>query len=967
MWRLKLSGEELISLDCGRNSHDYSVIETVLQEKIGLLFSSIKILQNNQELHVLKGVKKDRVSVFVEQFQSRKTALLTRRRIAQEKEKLEKDYEDLLPCINDLKRSLRTDIYFSARWREKLLSIIAPYIDDVRDCLRRAHLDYFEDLEFSKKIQSKLGVIVRVYDYPLEIMGEINRRFVANEISEWGLFFDNLETYSLSKEQKAAAVTFEENTLLNAAAGSGKTSTVVARVVYMLAKGIQPEDIICLAFNAGAKDEIGERIEAKVAKILKTKSGEILQSEYYDGLLSVNPKKVHCRTFHGLGRSIIEAYRGKPYPRHAISNPTQSENRFKRALELCMAEHSFQLDWVFLQTVLRFPEPEVSRFKSEYEYNQYLQSIYEKKQQSEGVLSLGTSKLVKSSQEVSISNWLYIQGIDFEYERPFEEGSDYLECSPNDPWIPDFSYKLPDGTVIIHEHFGLDKDGKAPSFFDNPEFYEENSKSKKAALKALNTLHFWTSSAQFYDETIFLYLEEALVSRGIKVAARTYDDIKGRLDDIGQEPDFDIITKAVSQIRANGLQRDELSSRVKMQPNTQRAKRFLNVCFSLADKIDQFLDSEKQIDFDAMMCKAIEKLSSDEEPKKALPPYRYFIVDEFQDTAPGRAKLVQLLRQRDQASKLFVVGDDWQSINRFAGSDLRYFTDFGDHFNHLYEDSDHCLELTETRRCPKGINDIARAFITSTRHLSNKEVVTKGNSMTQGVIDILSVKKDGELPNIIESTLSHWHQSFLIRNSERPEDAVDKPTVMILGRYSAKYIKGISDNGYIDSLGRKWSEYFDFIGKEDKKTGLKSIYHTVHRSKGLEADYILVVGLNDVRKSVFSFPSERESDPLLALVSPASEPVPDAEDRRLFYVALTRAKKQVVLCADYYSPSNYATTLLRDNRDGSVLFNSDPTLPELCHRCKKGVFYREFKGKNGRNSYYRCSNQAGCKATKTIR
>ncbi len=734
----------------------------------------------------------------------------------------------------------------------------------------------------------------------------------------------------------------------------------------MLAKGVQPNEIICLTFNSGAKDEIEERISNKVNKMLKNQPGEIIDAESYEHLSSAQYKKVDCKTFHGLGKSIVESYRGKRYPKHAISNHDQRKNRFKRALHSCIEERSFQQDWIWLQAVLRFPDPEPSRFTSEYEYNEYLQSIYKKKQQAKGVLSLGTDKLVKSSQEVSISNWLYINGVEFEYERPFEEGSEYLGCSPSEAWIPDFTYKLPDGTYIVHEHFGLDKDGKAPSFFGNPALYEKNAKEKQSVLTELNALHFWTTSAQFYDESIFSYLEEHLISRGIKIKPRVYDDIEERLESIGQTPDYDIVKTAVTQIRANGLKRDELSSRVETQPNRRRAERFLNVCFALAERIDKLLSEDKQIDFDAMMHRAIEYLESDKTPEINLPPYRYFIVDEFQDTAPGRAKLVQLLRQRDVHSKLFVVGDDWQSINRFAGSDLNYFTYFGDHFNHLFENSDKYLELTETRRCPKAINNIARTFITSTGHLSNKRVVTKGNSLTQGVIDILSILNDNKLPSLIDSTLRKWYEASRSQQVDNPGSTSKKPTAMILGRYRAKFINGISDEGYTKSLTEKWSEHFDFLGPEDSKTKQNSIYLTAHTSKGLEADYILVIGLNDVRKSVFSFPSERETDPLLELVSPSNEPIPDAEDRRLFYVALTRAKKQVVLYADYHSPSFYVTTLLREHRDGSILFNGELKLPEPCHRCDIGVFYREFPGKNGRNSYHRCSNQAGCNATKTI-
>jgi len=82
---------------------------------------------------------------------------------------------------------------------------------------------------------------------------------------------------------------------------------------------------------------------------------------------------------------------------------------------------------------------------------------------------------------------------------------------------------------------------------------------------------------------------------------------------------------------------------------------------------------------------------------------------------------------------------------------------------------------------------------------------------------------------------------------------------------------------------------------------------TVHRSKGLEADYVILDGLTADK---FGFPSEIEDDPLLGLVLARQDNYPHAEERRLFYVALTRARHQVHLIVDRNQPSPFALELL---------------------------------------------------------
>ena len=151
-------------------------------------------------------------------------------------------------------------------------------------------------------LRSLQGTTVR----PKELLAKRNKDFVESELLRWRSFFDHCEERPLTDEQARAAITFEENTLLVAAAGSGKTSTVVGKVAYALVKGIaRPEEILCLAFNKKAAEEIGQRVTKRLTDMqnescpidpaIKRKLVELVS----------NGIQIESRTFHSLGLKII--------------------------------------------------------------------------------------------------------------------------------------------------------------------------------------------------------------------------------------------------------------------------------------------------------------------------------------------------------------------------------------------------------------------------------------------------------------------------------------------------------------------------------------------------------------------------------------------------------------------------------------------------------------------------------------
>ncbi|MCY4529156.1 MAG: UvrD-helicase domain-containing protein, partial [Chloroflexi bacterium] len=222
--------------------------------------------------------------------------------------------------------------------------------------------------------------------------------------------------------------------------------------------------------------------------------------------------------------------------------------------------------------------------------------------------------------------------------------------------------------------------------------------------------------------------------------------------------------------------------------------------------------------------------------------YRYVLVDEFQDISAGRMKLLQALNRDDTA--YFLVGDDWQSINRFAGSDVGLLRNCGDYLGHVQ-----IRTLNKTFRFGDGILGPSTEFV-----LSNPE-------QWKRTLTSASVTVDRGITVIYEDPAAGLQRA---REDIQTSAPVNGHSVLVLGRYKSSE-KALQ--------GKTPSDEFS----------------TVHRAKGRESDYLVVLDLKDGR---WGFPSKVEDDPLLELVLPPASGggYPFAEERRLFYVAMTRAR-----------------------------------------------------------------------------
>ncbi|HCH51220.1 MAG TPA: DNA helicase IV [Proteus sp.] len=314
----------------------------------------------------------------------------------------------------------------------------------------------------------------------------------------------------------------------------------------------------------------------------------------------------------------------------------------------------------------------------------------------------------------------------------------------------------------------------------------------------------------------------------------------------------------ISLLRMQGGSQKEIIESV--QPEfTDTFKKHLKLLAPLLKAWKAALKEEGAIDFSGLLHQAINFI----EKGRFINPWKHILVDEFQDISPLRARLLMALKQQNKQTALFVVGDDWQAIYRFSGAELLLTTAFHRQFG---EGAEYALDTTY--RFNDTIGQVANEFIQQNPIQLSKPL----NSLVKGNKKSVVLLPDDQLENLLNKMSGY---------------VTEDETILLLARYY--YLQP----ELLKKAQTRWPK-------------LNLQFMTFHASKGQQADYVIILGLQE-GKDGFPAPA-RESIIEVALL-PKVEDYPNAEERRLMYVALTRAKKQVWLLFNKQQPSCFVVEL----------------------------------------------------------
>ena len=694
---------------------------------------------------------------------------------------------------------------------------------------------------------------------------DANELLAANEIARVKVATQDISRQVMTDEQARAAATDERVTLVLAGAGTGKTAVITARIAHLVRnQGIPPGNILVLAFNRDAAQEIRNRLPKDL-------------------------RATNVSTFHAFGLQVIASQSKAP----TISSMASDSYELAKAIESILEELISDADVgnVAIRLMANMPADYKAPFdfKNEMGYQKYIRDV--------GLRAL-SGDLVKSFEELEIANWLTQNGIAFRYERTYPKGTANKERRQYRPdfWLPDYD--------IYIEHFALNENGRAPEGWTD---YEEGVQWKRSKHKENGTVLIETYSWQHREESLLPVLRQRLEEARVDFQPIPREQLIARLGRERISPLCSLLCAFLNHAKSSNLPPEELERRAQDASDRKRANAFLEVFRKTRENYENLLAEEEALDFHDLINQATKSLDNGE----AGNGYTHVLVDEFQDISAGRMELLKALRKPELS--YFLVGDDWQSIYRFTGSRVSLVRNVSEHLGHTYTET-----LTQTFRFGRKILEPSSHFIQQ-----NPEQTKRTLQPNLGVNDIGIT--------VVASRVPADGLRAVIKDLAESDHYEEKDTIMVLGRFrgsrSALRMQGSKARG-------------------------KLIFRTVHSAKGQEADYVVMLDLKDGR---YGFPCRVEDDPILKLVLP---PLEDgdyqfAEERRLFYVGLTRAKKGVYLVADERRPSLFVRELIKTHAD--EIRQICKLLPP-CPRCLDGNLVESRSHEN-----LRCSNHPECR------
>ena len=728
--------------------------------------------------------------------------------------------------------------------------------------------------------------ILEFLEAPDDAKAKANEAFVVNEPVRTREFFDRIEARPLTEEQRRAVVIDERRNLVVAAAGSGKTSVIVAKTGWLVGKGFRkPSELLLLAFARDARREMEERVDERLGTAVA--------------------REVTVRTFHSLGMAIIGEAEGK---RPSLAATAENDRALFDLLKVIVTDllanrdHAAALDEWFQEGFA--PYRSQHEFKNWGEYHDYIRKF--------DICSL-KGEVVRSFEECEIANFLYLHGVAYEYEAPYEH---QLATSEKRQYKPDF--RLPEHRIYI-EHFGIDAAGKTAPFVDRGQ-YLQDMEWKRGIHAKYGTHLIETFSHEQADGRLLLNLTEKLAAHGVTLSPIPREEMFAALDRQGRiDPFTRLVATFLQHFKGSRLSFDEIAESARAHHDRKRAEAFISVFRPIFERYQSALARGGEIDFHDMISRATDLV----EEGRYRSPFGYILVDEFQDISPSRARLLKALLDSSPGTQLFAVGDDWQAIYRFGGSDIAIMREFEFHFGAFER-----IDLTTTFRCTDRIAAVATDFVMRNPAQIHKTVRTTRTADRPAVY--LGLPGEQKL-SLLKEALDR-----IAEDARRHEGTSE---VLLLGRY--RHLRP-------RNLGALPKQY----------PSLRFTWMTIHRSKGLEAEYAVILGLCSGKHG---FPAEIADDPLIDLVLAAPEAHPNAEERRLLYVAITRARRQVFLLADGGPPSEFATELIDGGYDVEV-FGRPPEGDVSCPRCNGGRLVRR-ENARGRGVFYGCSNFPLCEHT----
>lgn len=809
------------------------------------------------------------------------------------------EYKTALECIKEFERLKAEDKYIARSDYSYLIDKYRDIYTFFGSMQRAATLTYY--CKQNKVLESEIVKFVTYYTDIFDLkkgsstFDEHNEKYIQSHMaSEKGyldkILFEIDPNILLDEEQRRVVLSDEDYTLVIAGAGAGKTTTVAAKVRYLVEKKhIKPEQILVISFTNKAVGELRERING--------------------GLLIACP----ITTFHSTGYAIL---RKKEDDKKTIVEGGFFFNAVNNYLKGNILEQPELVDKLIMFFGSYFDAPyegnDINQFfnyisKADFStlksnVNEYNTQVIDRRTHRVTTIS---NEVLRSAQEVEIANFLYLNSIDYVYEEIYP----YHILKAKKPYTPDFCIRQGNKVAYI-EHFGITEHGKH-NFYTPAELsrYKQEICDKIELHKKHGTTLICTYSRYNDGRGLVEHLEEELKHAGFKLTRRSSEEVFTKLVNTEENKYISRLVKLIAtfirNFKTNGYTLDDFYRFERTNANV-RTKLFLDVCKACYLEYQKKLSEANAIDFEDMINDSARILHEKQISGEKL-DFKYIIVDEYQDISRQRFDLTKELSKICNA-KIIAVGDDWQSIYAFSGSDITLFTHFCSIMGYGKE-----LKITKTYRNAQEVIDIAGNFVQKNESQIKKSLLSPKHIQKPVIIYTYSEKADksenkgkGGKYYYLGKQLEKVIGEILARNKDEGKSA--NSSILLIGRFNfdARNLCFSQDFVYDELNGKVFSK---------KYPRAKLEFLTAHSSKGLGYDNVVIV---NARNDIYGFPSKIADDPVMRYVIKDDSSIEYAEERRLFYVAMTRTKNRVYIVTPENRPSEFILELVRDYPDINV-------------------------------------------------
>jgi DNA helicase-4 len=679
-----------------------------------------------------------------------------------------------------------------------------------------------------------------------------NQTYLQQHKQQYHDFFagnGSSKKFALNNEQIDAILVNDTANIISAGPGSGKTRMLTMRIAfYVLQKKFAPDEILVLAFNRSAAEEIRIRLK---------------QQYHLDD--------VEIATFHSIGLKILR----QMYQNEGRSLNIESDSG---SIILPMIKSALKEDEIFraafLTYVFKYIEPLEFESDGSVRELQYQAQVLQKYHAIDGTA-------VRSIAERDIANFFITHGIAYQYE-PEVNWCDFEDESQS--YHPDFYLPAYD---IYLEHWAVEEGQEVPSWFDGDASKYLRTRKWKVKQFAKHGKTLWeTDYAIWKAQCLEKELEQYCRLYHIPCIPVHSADLLQYVQKFlpKEELLFGLITQAILAAKIYGFTPVTFRRHIESQlaQMTRKSEAFFSLVFPIYELYEQHLRRHGKIDFQDMISLAVTFLAQNSDSFENTPEksfftnYRMIFVDEFQDISWQRLRLIQLLAGLNDACRICCVRDDWQAIYGFTGASNKFMV-----YHDQYFESPRLLQLLHNYRNPPEILQFGQAIIQKTKDFLPK---TFHPTNVPGTRPIYLTRIDARTEAHYRIAQAEAVRSLilnLIRTGTPPSD------IMVLARYNF-LLAQVQEVCQAPDLDMKIPIALE---KEGKIVIPGVQFFTMHRSKGLEAPVVIIVGIH---QGLLGVPSQMNDEVEMQFINPDLSDPAD-EERRLFFVAVTRAIKQLYL------------------------------------------------------------------------